>query len=94
MTSANVISQETFCYLRHVSVELLLVLVSACTALFKLVVHLHFDFQRIHFGSRYRAAEKNVLQILAEIQKMMTETKCEPEQFPGWIFCMSMYDVQ
>ena len=35
-----VISQETFCYLRHVSVELLSVLVSACTALFKLVVHL------------------------------------------------------
>ena len=40
VTSANVISQETFCYLRHVSVELLSVLVSACTALFKLVVHL------------------------------------------------------
>ena len=40
VTSANVISQETFCYPRHVSVELLSVLVSACTALFKLVVHL------------------------------------------------------
>ena len=40
VTSANVISQETFCYLRHVSVELLSVFVSACTALFKLVVHL------------------------------------------------------
>ena len=40
VTSANVILQETFCYLRHVSVELLSVLVSACTALFKLVVHL------------------------------------------------------
>ena len=40
VTSANVISQETFCYLRHVSVEFLSVFVSACTALFKLVVHL------------------------------------------------------
>ena len=40
VTSANVISQETFCYLRHVSVELLSVLVSACTAQPKLVVHL------------------------------------------------------
>ena len=40
VTSANAISQETFCHLRHVSVELLSVFVSACTALFKLVVHL------------------------------------------------------
>ena len=40
VTSANEISQETFCHLRHVSVELLSVFVSACTALFKLVVHL------------------------------------------------------
>ena len=40
VTSANAISQKTFCQLRHVSVELLSVFVSACTALFKLVVHL------------------------------------------------------
>ena len=31
-----------------------------------------------------------ILQILAEIQNMMTETKCEPEQFPGRIIFMSM----
>ena len=34
------------------------------------------------------------MQILAEIQKMMTEMKCEPEQFQGRIIFMSMfYDI-
>ena len=32
------------------------------------------------------------LGILGEIQKMMTESKCEPEQFKGRIIFMSMYD--
>ena len=32
------------------------------------------------------------LQILAEIQNMMTETRCEPEQIPGRIIFMSMYN--
>ena len=32
------------------------------------------------------------LQILAEIQNMMTETQCEPEHFPGRIIFMSMYN--
>ena len=32
------------------------------------------------------------LQILAEIQKMMTEMKCELEQFPGRIIFLSMYN--
>ena len=32
------------------------------------------------------------LQIVAEIQNMMTEIKCEPEQFPGRIIFMSMYN--
>ena len=32
------------------------------------------------------------LGILAEIQKMMAESKCEPEQFQGRIIFMSMYD--
>ena len=32
------------------------------------------------------------LQILAEIQNMMTETQCEPEQFPGRIILMSMHN--
>ena len=32
------------------------------------------------------------LQILNEIQNMMTETQCEPEQFPGRIIFMSMYN--
>ena len=31
------------------------------------------------------------LDILAEIQKMMTEMKCEPEHFQGRIIFMSMY---
>ena len=31
------------------------------------------------------------LGILSEIQKMMTEIKCEPEQFQGRIIFMSMY---
>ena len=31
------------------------------------------------------------LQILAEIQTMMAEMKCEPEQFQGRIIFMSMY---
>ena len=31
------------------------------------------------------------MQILAEIKKMMTEMKCEPEQFQGRIIFMSMY---
>ena len=31
-------------------------------------------------------------QILAEIQNMMTETKCEPEQFQGRIIFMSTYN--
>ena len=31
------------------------------------------------------------LGILDEIQKMMTESKCEPEQFQGRIIFMSMY---
>ena len=31
------------------------------------------------------------VQILAEIQRMMTEIKCEPEQFQGRIIFMSMY---
>ena len=31
------------------------------------------------------------LQILAKIQNMMTEIKCEPEQFQGRIIFMSMY---
>ena len=30
------------------------------------------------------------LQILDEIQKMMTESKCEPEQFKGRLIFMSM----
>ena len=33
-----------------------------------------------------------LLQILAEIQNMMTEIKCEPEQLPGRIIFMSMYN--
>ena len=32
------------------------------------------------------------LGILEEIQKMMTELKCEPEQFKGRIIFMSMYN--
>ena len=32
------------------------------------------------------------LRILDEIQKMMTESKCEPEQFKGRIIFMSMYN--
>ena len=32
------------------------------------------------------------LQILTEIQNMMIETACEPEQFPGRIVFMSMYN--
>ena len=32
------------------------------------------------------------LQILAEIQNMMIETKFEPEQFQGRIIFMSMYN--
>ena len=32
------------------------------------------------------------LGILAEIQKMMAESKCEPEQFQGRIIFMSMYN--
>ena len=32
------------------------------------------------------------LKILAEIQNMMAETQCEPEQFPGPIIFMSMYN--
>ena len=32
------------------------------------------------------------LQILAEIQNMMIEVKCEPEQFPGRIIFLSMYN--
>ena len=32
------------------------------------------------------------LQILAEIQNMMTEVQCELEQFPGRIIFMSMYN--
>ena len=32
------------------------------------------------------------LQILAEIQNMMTEIKCDPEQFPRRIIFMSMYN--
>ena len=32
------------------------------------------------------------LQILDEIQKMMTESKCEPEQLKGRIIFMSMYN--
>ena len=32
------------------------------------------------------------LKILAEIRKMMTDTKCEPEQFQGRIIFMSMYN--
>ena len=31
------------------------------------------------------------LQILAEIQNVMTEIQCEPEQFPGRIIFMPMY---
>ena len=30
--------------------------------------------------------------IVAEIQKMMAESKCEPEQFEGRIIFMSMYN--
>ena len=30
--------------------------------------------------------------ILDEIQKMMTKSKCEPEQFKGRIIFMSMYN--
>ena len=36
-------------------------------------------------------AEFTALQILAEIQKMMTEIQCELEQFTGRIF-MSVYN--
>ena len=32
------------------------------------------------------------LQILAEVQNMMTETRCEPEQFQGRIIFMSVYN--
>ena len=32
------------------------------------------------------------LEILAEIQNMMTDIQCEPEQFPGRIIFMSMYN--
>ena len=32
------------------------------------------------------------LKILVEIRKMMTESKCEPEQFKGRIIFMSMYN--
>ena len=32
------------------------------------------------------------LATLDEIQKMMTESKCEPEQFKGRIIFMSMYN--
>ena len=32
------------------------------------------------------------LQILTEIQKIMTETECEPEQFTGRMIFMSMYN--
>ena len=32
------------------------------------------------------------MQILTEIQNMMTETQCEPEQFTGIIIVMSMYN--
>ena len=32
------------------------------------------------------------LQILAEIQNMMTETQCEPDQFQGRIIFMSMHN--
>ena len=32
------------------------------------------------------------LQIFAEIQNMMTETQCEPKQFPGRIKFMSVYN--
>ena len=32
------------------------------------------------------------MQILAEIQKMLTEMQCEPEQFLGRIILMTMYN--
>ena len=32
------------------------------------------------------------LQFLAKIQNMMTETQCEPEQFPGRIIFTTMYN--
>ena len=37
-------------------------------------------------------SEFTTLGILAEIQKMMTELKCESEQFQGRIIFMSMYN--
>ena len=36
--------------------------------------------------------DSHALRILAEIQNMMTEIQCEPEQFPGRIIFMSMYN--
>ena len=52
-------------------------------------------------GSNRRGADEirvenvpgfTALQILTEIQNMMTETQCEPEQFTGIIIVMSMYN--
>ena len=48
-------------------------------------------------GSRWSSSGQfshgfTTLQILAEIQNMMTEIKCEPEQFPDRIISMSMYN--
>ena len=36
--------------------------------------------------------DSTALQFLAEIQNMMTGIQCEPEQFPGRIISMSMYN--
>ena len=48
-------------------------------------------------GSRWNSSGQNfpgftTLQFLADIQNMMTETQCEPEQFQGRIIFMSMYN--
>ena len=53
------------------------------------------ELDRIH-GEPMEFEWKNfpgftTLQTLAEIQNMMSEIQCEPEQFPGRIICMSMY---
>ena len=46
----------------------------------------HMEFEWTNFPGF------TTLGILDEIQKMMTESKCEPEQFKGRIIFMSMYN--
>ena len=40
----------------------------------------------------WKISPSTTLGILDEVQKMMTESKCEPEQFKRRIIVMSMYN--